>query len=841
MSTPSQVALGKRVAEPSGTSRKQPRLVREIVTIDRRYAVDDEEPVAEAPEAEPEAPELPPPNMKERGRGEVEMTAHLLEVLTGAPATTQGLWRALADGDALERTDSVFHLGNLALAFEWDGYHQKKKCHSDLPESQAKDTRKTRRILDAHPNVLVLRARAYGAPPLQLTEHGAFTDDELARVVQVPLSYNDSYKHGVVVRAIAAAAGPALARLGAASDVVARLEHAAAHAQKSATAMDVVHATYLQADAAYKKAMEQLRGLVDTEEQTRILLGRNGVKTRLADVVKWWPVVKADLKLSTAQMVTLTTHCVVNRLTSTTFRAALRLLVVDFGFAPSDMATFLNDCLAKRLEDSGYVQSIRLVQQALQLESGDLVTLMNGCLACRLHKATYRDALVDFVRIFSFSPSQAVTVLHDNSTSKRVEEAGFRAALLDLKQRLSLSTPQLITLMGSSLTCRVERPEFRDALVSFIGEMGFNMPQAVTVLNDNCTTKRVEDPGFRAALVDLKQRLNLSVPQLTTLMCGSLTCRVERPEFRDAIDSFIQEMEFDLPQAVTVLQDSCTTKRVEDASFRAALLDLKQRLNLSVSQLTTLMGGSLACRVERPEFRDALSSFTQEMGFDLPQAVTVLGDSSTTKRVEEVGFRAALVTVQQRLDLSPAQLTTFMCNGVAKRVQKESFRDALYTFCDTFAFTPAQTATCMKDSLACRLEDERTIPAMRWLLERMPLETVVRFSGSFWEAIDPKFNNLYQRVITLLLDEYGYDPVNLPLRNDFWVKLKKPGAFDAFVAHIAECRTPSHVTKHVATLNGYGSTKPGATRCKHARPRHAPTPVAAQPQKQAKLASFFKS
>ena len=131
-----------------------------------------------------------------------------------------------------------------------------------------------------------------------------------------------------------------------------------------------------------------------------------------------------------------------------------------------------------------------------------------------------------------------------------------------------------------------------------------------------------------------------------------------------------------------------------------------------------------------------------------------------------------------------------MSNSVSKRVQKESFQTALYTFCDTFQLTPAQTATCMNDGLACRLEDEGTIPAMRWLLARMPLEMIVRFQNSFWEATDAKFDDLYQRVIKLLLEEYGYTTVNLPVRGAFWSKLKKPGAYDTFVAHLADCRTP---------------------------------------------------
>lgn len=163
------VVVGKRVGPDSHDDEEERasqarRLVREIVTTERYFEYPPDPPPPEAAPAPEPAPEPAPalPNLKQRSKIEMEMTAHLVFALFGT-VDLDHFWAALRLGDEMGLIDSVIELPNgLHILFEWDGGH----WHTDDTKRVRWDIEKTVRMLERPLNALVVRVRADGAHDL---------------------------------------------------------------------------------------------------------------------------------------------------------------------------------------------------------------------------------------------------------------------------------------------------------------------------------------------------------------------------------------------------------------------------------------------------------------------------------------------------------------------------------------------------------------------------------------------------------------------------------------------------------------------------------------------------
>ena len=136
------------------------------------------------------------------------------------------------------------------------------------------------------------------------------------------------------------------------------------------------------------------------------------------------------------------------------------------------------------------------------------------------------------------------------------------------------------------------------------------------------------------------------------------------------------------------------------------------------------------------------------------------------------------------------------------------------------------------------LSDEFTL-LIDWLLNTVNVSVCKLATFGSQDSVFSTSEAILRETITMLTDEYGVRPDDLPALNPFWAKIKKEGALAELRAYLATCRTTGAVNARLKRLNGCGIGR-GATKCKFVRskiePSHVELPRAS---KQARLGAFF--
>ena len=227
----------------------------------------------------------------------------------------------------------------------------------------------------------------------------------------------------------------------------------------------------------------------------------------------------------------------------------------------------------------------------------------------------------------------------------------------------------------------------------------------------------------------------------------------------------------------------------------------------------------------------------------------VVGSPEAARRVLEkhgVVTRLDVIVVglkrfRDELGVPVADLPTLLSSGVAAAVEHPAFWRGIDTL-KAMGVPGAKLPTFMCDGVASALvnDPETFMTLLTWLLTdvNVSVDKLASFGGSFFSTDEA----IVHETITMLTEEYGVRPEDLPARCAFWSHVKKPAKLAELRAYLATCKTTGAVTMRLAKLNGSAGLGRGAIKCKFVRPKlvqeRVELPTAT---KQAKLGAFFSA
>ena len=340
-----------------------------------------------------------------------------------------------------------------------------------------------------------------------------------------------------------------------------------------------------------------------------------------------------------------------------------------------------------------------------------------------------------------------------------------------------------------------------------------------------------------------RDELGVPVADLPTLLSSGVAAAVEHPAFWRGIDT-LKAMGVPGAKLPTFMCDGVASALVNDPEAFWRGIDTLKAMGVPGAKLPTIMcGGVASALVNDPE------AFWR--GIDTLKDMGVPGDKLPTFMCN--GVASAIVTnpdafwrgIETLKDMGVPgdKLLTFMCGGVASAIVKNP--DAFWRGIETLkamGVPGAKLPTFMCDGVASALvnDPETFMTLLTWLLTdvNVSVDKLASFGGSFFSTDEA----IVHETITMLTEEYGVRPEDLPARCAFWSHVKKPAKLAELRAYLATCKTTGAVTMRLAKLNGSAGLGRGAIKCKFVRPKlvqeRVELPTAT---KQAKLGAFFSA
>ena len=289
----------------------------------------------------------------------------------------------------------------------------------------------------------------------------------------------------------------------------------------------------------------------------------------------------------------------------------------------------------------------------------------------------------------------------------------------------------------------------------------------------------------------------------------------------------------------TLLSD-CVAAAIEKPGFWLGLERLRDEFNIPTTKFPTLLSGGVAAAIEKPGFWCGLERMRDE--FDIPTSkFPTLLSNSVAAAIEKPGFWLGLERLRDEFDIPTSKFPTLLSDGVAAAIESTGFWLGLERLRDEFNIPTSKFPTLLSNSVAAAIEKPGFWTLVKWLLtnRNISVDKLASFanSNSFFSTNE----SIIHETLTMLTDEYGIYPDDLPTQNAFWSHVKKEGTLNELRAYLETCKTTGAVTMRIAKLNGAGIGR-GATKCKFARPKLEIKKTALpKASKQASLSSFFKA
>ena len=617
------VVVGKRVGPESvqeGDERASQarRLVKR--TVIEEFQLDPPPPEA-APEAAP-APEPAPalPNLKQRSKIEMDMTAHLMFGMFGTVSLEQ-YWAALRLGDEMGKIDAVIELPNgLHILFEWDG----GLYHTDDPKKVKGDVEKTVRMLKRPLNALVVRARADGAHDITdeihaaIDESDSLDEEDKERVVLVSLEKGaPSENHGRALQAIAKALHPLLVEKGGeeVAPLAKGLKHYTTYRPKINAAIHIVQETFVKCVQAYAENVEKLKeALEGSEDAAQRVLNAHGVIIRLPDVL-----------------------------------TGIEALVETCGIPRSELKRIVRDCLAARIGE-----------------------------------ATYAPAVKSFRDRFDLLTKELVTLLDRNGFAKRVADSDFVNQVLNFMGELGIVESKVVTLLGDGLVCRMHDEAFLRNAKAFQDYFEIEGDGMAGLLGRDCFVKRLDKATFLGEVVAFMndEDLRFEKGDVTTLLTNGASSRIGQDAFLSGVKELKSTFGFKKKHMVSLVGiNGIASRMVKDPEKEKSLVQcveiVKTGLDFDTRQLVTVLTG-VASHLDEPDtLVENMRRFRDDVGLSKDQLVTAMHSKSVVTNlgnVEWVEAAKACKAVVPDFDTFASLLSQ---NSVASRLLKEGFAEKL--------------------------------------------------------------------------------------------------------------------------------------------------------------------
>jgi len=625
---------------------------------------------------EPQA-DVSPPSMSRRSHIEVTVNAHLLEALfLPEGATLQALWGTLRLGDEMELTDACYDIGR-TLMFEWDGgmWHDVDRI--------AKDIRKIKRMLAVDANAIILRVRADGAPPLDEAIRAEITDRaDRDRIVVVQLDPGkESQNTALALCAIAKALVPKLIELGGGTqpvfidrlrDVAQRSGVVASRTSKHAN--NLVHETYLIADAVYAKSLKELEEVVGSPEVARKVLETPGVVTRLDAVVEGLKRLRDEFRVPQAKLATFLCGSVAAIIDNDNFWTGVQRLV-DRGIAIERLQTF-GDCFWARIGDQALADGIkRLVDRGVAIER---LQSFRGCFWARIGDQELADGIK---RLIDRGVAIERLQTFGNCFWARIGDQSLADGIQRLVDR-GVAIERLQTF-GNSFWARIGDQSLADGVQRLV-DRGVAIERLQTF--GNCFWARIGDRSLADGVQSLIDR-GVAIERLQTFG-GSFWARIGDQSLTDGIQRLV-----DHGVAIDRLQSfgDCFWARIGNQSLADGVHWLVTECGVEIDPLQTF-GDSFWARMGDRKTTDATRLFIRWLLDDVGVSIGKLasfGHNCSFFSTDESVVRETFAILIDEYGIRPTDLPTR--NAFWSHVKNPGKLDSLRVYLATCTTTGAVT------------------------------------------------------------------------------------------------------------------------------------------------------
>jgi hypothetical protein len=550
----------------------------------------------------------------------VECAAHVGAMLracglSSEPLTADALARWLNAGKAARLTDVRFDLDAVGkdLLFEYD--HPYTHGEDDVE----RDVDKTRRLLAAYPNAIVMRVRVDTVPLPPF-------DDPRAVVVEVK-TQTTSLAMPSVAKALAAHVPVSYkARLEA---LTPRKKHAEIDA--------VVHALLLKIDAGYGGAVARLRPLLEGDEAAIVRLMRiHGLTQRYDNLVEFVRRVRAP-PYNVTRVDTFLCDGLAARLDDVegVFAVLDRLMGPEFGI--KSLQTFVSGGVAAKFGDPEALYTILRTLKGPEFGIKSLQTFVCNGVAARFGDP---DALYAILRTLK-GPEFGIKSLQTFVSGGVAAKFGDPEALYTILRTLKgpeFGIKSLQTFMCNGVAAKFGDPEALFTILRTLKGPEFGIKSLQTFMCGGVAAK-FDDPEALYTILHTLKGPEFGIKSLQTFVSGGVAAKFDDPEALYTILRTLKGPEFGIKAMQTFVSDSVAAKFDDPDKFFATLTRIYDALGRDTA-IVVAGSGAFASRMYTPGFLEhvfTIATHLRRLQVDVRMALGLLLDKNNAKLMDAIG------------------------------------------------------------------------------------------------------------------------------------------------------------------------------------------------------------